>query len=69
MNEIDKLKGYFSKYPFMQNIHFCEGILKVSQSTLKMWLAGKRPLAQDIVDRIYPLIENLDNIFIGFHSK
>jgi len=60
-----RLKEALKKYPFLQNIHFCK-LVDVPQSTVKMWLAGKRPLAEKsfkmLSEAVYSLLPHLEKL-------
>jgi len=70
MTKSEILKGYFQKYPFMQNIHFCK-IIDVPQNTLKSFLLpdenkNHRNLKDETIERIYPLIESIHFLITGY---
>ena len=67
MNKTEKLKGYLIQYPFLHNIHFCK-ILDVPQNTLKSFIYGKRNLKVETIERIYPLIEQINFSIVGWVS-
>ena len=61
MNKSDKLKGYLTQYPFLQNKWFCKE-LGIAQQTLKSWLRNdinKRNLSEETAAKYLPLIENI----------
>ena len=61
----EQLRGYFQKYPFLQSKHFTD-FLQIPNSTIKMFVNGKRNLSEEKVDRINTLIESLDYLFVGW---
>ena len=61
----EKLRGYFQKYPFLQNKHFTD-FLQMPNSTVKMFVSGERNLSEEKIERIYSLIKSLDYLFSGW---
>ena len=66
-HKIEKLRGYFLKYPFLQNKHFTD-FLQMPNSTIKMFVSGERNLSDEKIERIFSLIESLDYLFVGWLS-
>ncbi|MGL6121419.1 MAG: hypothetical protein ACRC0V_13060 [Fusobacteriaceae bacterium] len=55
------IRGYFLKYPFFQNVYFCEKVLHVPQSSLKCFLLPESDkkhfnFKAEKVNRIYLLL-------------
>lgn len=68
MNKEEKLKEYFVKYKFMQSIHFTK-IMGVPNSTIKMFVYGKRKLSEKNTEKIFVFIENIVKEIVNLQKQ